>query len=408
MSGVVLAGLLWSCLTLAGERQRDPVVPADPERVHALRLLEAPIRGRAQVSDDGARVLWFAPASNPSAGSVHLRASDVRTGTELDVAERARWTAACFAPGGEALFVCEERGVLHRLDLARGTTEQVLALPEPRAADHVTITNDGRFLAWSHASSGRAGVLDVREGKRIADFENVALPPGASADVPRIAFTPDQRAVCFHVTAPNSASLRVLGHERGGLVVFDLDSGRSVALLETYAPRQTPGFACSGARIVHAVRVESSRWELLAWDRTIAHEVVLAPKLRGGHFVDLFAAPSGRFVVEWDFEERRAGLDVYALDDGSTRRGLGAGATFLGFDAAADREAVLLVDDPRVLESLDLATGRCVRRIEAEGSGRWESAVTLLDGSRLLSVSLESDAIDGSWSRHLSLHELVR
>jgi hypothetical protein len=126
---------------------------------------------------------------------------------------------------------------------------------------------------------------------------------------PAVRFAADGRFLCLRAKSdrPEAAGcVRVLA---------SMDA-TEVARLPCYASRGDD-FVLAGSRIVHAQRLDARTWNLLAFDLGSRVATVLDPDLRGGHFVDLWAAPSGRFVVEGDFEEQGLARYGFTANEGA-------------------------------------------------------------------------------------------
>lgn len=162
------------------------------------------------------------------------------------------------------------------------------------------------LVAWWTVDS-KAGVLDLKTGAQRFD---PPLEVSIHLQYPAIRFAADGRFVACRVASKNQEADTYA-------VVFELATHNEVARLPCYASRGD-AFAVTGPRILHAQRIDAKMWNLLAFDVESRQSKAIDGDLRGGHFVDLFASPSAKFVVEGDFEETT--LVRYTLDDDATAK----------------------------------------------------------------------------------------
>lgn len=261
---------------------------------------------------------------------------------------------------------------------ANGTRQEFRVAPKRSIV--VGLTWQSGSLAWWTANSS-GGVLDLATGRqRIEPQLEIAL----HMQWPAIEFTADGTHVCWRDRSDHQSAAEFV-------VVQDLATGAVVARLPVYSTMRN-GPIVAGNQVVHAVRQGTTVWHLEAFDTTNGTTRRLDDKLRGGHFVDLAASPSGRFVVEGDHEE--PGIGRYRLDTeeplhqtfGEARGLLGCSSLRRG-DAVV--EAVLVRPEPNAdeLTGLCLDDGMPVRvPLPGIGSRRPERAGTLLSGSVLWTV----------------------
>lgn len=187
----------------------------------------------------------------------------------------------------------DANGTRHEYDVGR--TRTVLGLQR-----------HGDLLAWWTTES-RANVLDLKTGAQRFD---PPLEVSVHMQYPAVRFAADGKFLCLRERSnrPEASSY---------VRVLDCKDGAEVARLPCYSTNGDD-FVLAGSRVVHAQRLDTKTWNLLAFDLDARESKVLDADLRGGHFVDLFASPSGRFVVEGDFEEK--GIARYGFADQETAR----------------------------------------------------------------------------------------
>ncbi|MBL8857804.1 MAG: hypothetical protein JNL28_04770 [Planctomycetes bacterium] len=367
----------------------EPALPVVPAQLETRTLVEVASRGlRCSVSRDER---WFL---------VHdgLAAEDASTadrigepalyeceqGARIALPAGGPWIAAAFAPKGEALWLAQASGAVREFVLPQFEPRRTLEIGPHAQLHDLLLSDDGRGLAWSDRVQRTAGVVEIESGRATANFTNVAHAHIGSHDVTRIAFADAGEHVLVYLEpAREAGELSVIGHSEPGLVLWSIAAQRSTAVLAAYVVDQTPGYALARGGIVYATRLGASVWEWRVYDTARGTERTLPLKPRGGHFIDLFASPSGRFVAEWDFEERSEGVLCVDLDTPDAAHTLHANRSFLGFGVSERGEQLVAGSKDGTITLIDMAHGTTTASLA--GPPRFEArrAVCFRTGTRL-------------------------
>lgn len=225
---------------------------------------------------------------------------DPRTQTAEELAERGK--VASVALGDDSYTLGLRDGRIVHVD-ANGERRE---FDVGRSRNVIGLQRHGDLLAWWTTES-RANVLDLKTGAQ--RFEP-PLEVSVHFQYPAVRFAADGRFLCLHDRSnrPEAAAY---------VRVLETKDASEVARLPCYATNGD-AFVLAGSRVVHAQRLDAKTWNLVAFDLDTREPKVIDADLRGGHFVDLFASPSGRFVVEGDFEEK--GIARYGFGEQETAR----------------------------------------------------------------------------------------
>lgn len=381
---VLLVALLAGAAGLVVPAGTAPVPVPVPSEVALTRLgpdEPLPLRpyGRFAVTPDGRFAVVESPRRQArlvalADGAVH----DLVPGPVGGVA---------VAPDAATAWLALEDGTAVPVALPDRTPGRAVVLRDRKPLGGLAVSPDGTKLAWhaAHGTSG-GGLYDLRAGKALADWPRLDHLAGGWSDSPRVAFTPDGKAVAFY-QAPARDGLQVLGGN-AGIVVWDVAAGKVAHAAEAYLPYRSPGFAVAGQRLVTVRRVDASRWEVHALDLATGR-TDRAPAREARHFADLVASPSGRLVAEGDFEDD--GLLVFepAPPFRSWHLG-GRGQDFVGWVALGKRDvAVLAAEDGLAL--WDAAAGRKLADLPGTKGRAWAHVALTADGTRLVGSWHESD-----------------
>ena len=225
---------------------------------------------------------------------------DPRTQKAEELAERGN--VASVALGDDSYTLGLRDGRILHVDQNGTPTEFVVR----KGRTILGVQRHGDLIAW-WAVDSTANVLDLRTGAQRFD---PPLEVSIHFQYPAVRFATDGRFLCLRDRSnrPEAAAF---------VRVLETKDASEIARLPCYASHGDD-FVIAGSRVVHAQRLDAKTWNLLAFDLDAREPRVLDAELRGGHFVDLFASPSGRFVVEGDFEEK--GLARYGFADKEAAR----------------------------------------------------------------------------------------
>lgn len=254
-----------------------PLLPAVPQRPpEPFASYAVPTQQVATAPNDAC----VAIVSNGIAIRVDARAQRVE-----ELAERGH--VAAVALGDDSYTLGLRDGRIVHID-ANGSRAEFVAR---KGHALLGLQRHGDRIAW-WTDDSKANVLDLKTGAQRFD---PPLEVAIHLQFPAVRFAADGRFVCLRQQSnrPEAAAF---------VAVLDLQDGAEVARLPCYSSHGDD-FVLAGPRVVHARRLDTKTWNLLAFDLDARASKVLDADLRGGHFVDLLAAPSGRFVVEGDFEE---------------------------------------------------------------------------------------------------------
>lgn len=279
---------------------------------------------------------------------------DLVRGAAVDLPADGRWRAGSFASDSSSLWCIENGGSVRMFALPSAA---VLAAPEwrldaeasaaiaPVASDgwhDLIVAPDLRHLAWSRTLGGQrcAGVVELPGGRVVARFDSIGCAAVSPETLDWIAFSGDGAELLL-IESPHAEALRVLGHEAASVVAFDLASAAITARAEPFVSLRTPGFAALERGFAVATRPATGRFTVARFAGPDSRGVPLIEQARGGHFIDLFVAPGGHQLCEWDFEERREGIVVVDLTAAAPPRTIAPGELFLGFASAPEAAATL-------------------------------------------------------------------
>lgn len=290
-------------------------------------------------------------------------------------------TAVAFTPGGDAAFYGTALGQVYRVALdGSGRVEGPRLVNEGQRLHHLVLSPDGTRIAWHDRESDAGGVFDWKANEVLATFSETSSPAFGNDPGPYFTFLGETRLV-WH-----GPKVRGEDQEFGGARVFELERGEVLAHFGPYVTKRTRGWIVRGDDLIYGTRTASNDWKLVRLDLETLEESLYHDDARGGHFLDLYLSPTGRHLVEWDFESdhvRLYDLDAEApapLEFGPEKNG-----TFQGFDrppptgepllflSAVNGEGleVWTTAGERLLEDLPALAGRRIERVRVTDDGRY-------------------------------------
>ena len=216
--------------------------------------------------------------------------------------------------------------------------------------DQLVFAEDGLQFGWRQRKSKTLAIvrstqivmemrlLDIwRQSMRVERSDATAF---AAGHLPPFGFALGGRVLVY---LDHSVGRDETGAGSGPGILHDLQNGKRVGSFAPYVCHGVRGWVLdqAGERLVYGVRNGMSEWSvvsrgLAADGQETPEPVVVDPKARGGHFIDLKAgylgSNRGRFVGESDFEEK--GMRVYDLGGEFPMRTIGTedqGAGCVGF-----------------------------------------------------------------------------
>lgn len=319
-------------------------------------------------------------------------------------------TAVTFRePHGEAWFLMEEGGAL-ACALEAGAPPVPVALGHD--LDAIAFAPGGRALIGHDRGADTLVLLrvdDRRACKLVRRFEGVRSLANGRPPSPPCAFSADGTLAAF--AGGRGFAQPETSERRTGLggVVVDTATGEIVQEFSPYVASRAPGFAFAGDRLAHGRRVTDHRWAIDLVGP--GARVTVDADTRGGHFIDLVAQPSGRWLAEGDFEDRRPRIHDLLTPGGARELSSGKGIALTFVQPAGEADPVLLVGardgclraigtDGEVL--MDEHAGLCR---SLDGQGQVDGAVTTADGRAIAVTSWHS--APGSTTIHRRLRVLV-
>ena len=318
---------LTTCCLLFAPAAQEPTPRPLAARLRAATVLRELVgyRGAAAVAPDGAAIAVVHD------GDKTARIVDAGTGDLREAPLAGETCSIALSSNGRGCWLGLEDG-----SIAHAPTDA-----EPRRFAVADAPIDGLscvagHVAWSSSKAGRGGVLDARDG---SPRFSTAVPFGGYRE-PRMFLSRDGRHALHLARDPAQGGRRVVN-------VLDGHTGELLATAASYLAKREDELAFAPGSLFTAARVASSRWELRRLDLVSLQTTVLDRDLRGRHFVDLLASPSGRWLLEGDFEERGAVVYEVGLAAPVTGRLLGAkGVMPVGFLVVAGEEYALTTAGP--------------------------------------------------------------
>ena len=240
---------------------------------------------------------------------------------------------------------------------------------------YVDVGPNGRYLAlegWDDATDEAvATIFDTLSDKRI-DTWRVWSTAG-----PAIAFLPASDTAVIQVAGSGSSGVRPMR-------LYDPEAEATRASWSRWVANDTAPWAATDGWIAYSHVGDNRDYQIRRLDRETMENSVVDASPRSGHFIDLFAAPSGRWLAEWDFEEN--GIRRYDMT--GEREPLTFGHEFQGFAQSTDlifssnedRRSMLMYDpaDGEKLGAVEAFGGRSVQRVRGISADRL--AVRWYDG----------------------------
>lgn len=229
--------------------------------------------------------------------------------------------------------------------------------------DEMVLSPDGRLLAW-YETMEAVGLFDLESKREIRRWQR-----DVGQTSPNVAFSPDGAKLVFYAQGPC---------EMRCLAVWDIPHQRIEAMLEVYVSNRLPGYAFADGAIYYGTR-SWGPYQIRRLNLETQEEIIVDPEARAGHFIDLMPSPSGRFLVEGDFEDD--GMRVYDLAHDHRAQMVGKrGSVFVGWDQPSELMLIaggdalgIEVWSPETGEHLATVTAlaaRQIHRVETTADGR--------------------------------------
>jgi WD40 repeat protein len=210
--------------------------------------------------------------------------------------------SAVFSADSSTVWLGTQAGKVWQVTLSDGRMTGPIRLAKRRHLDTLVLSPDGQYLGWYDRVAEITGFFDLKTKQQIASWEGVGSQ-WREVGTP-LTFTPDGTRIVFYVVRRDQL---LMEH---GLALWNLETKDREALLHIYFPKQTRGFAFARGGLYYGTRIDGP-YQLRRWDLQTGKETVIDPEARSGHFIDLLASPSGRWLAEGDFEDD--GIRVYDL-----------------------------------------------------------------------------------------------
>lgn len=254
------------------------------------------------------------------------RILDAATGTVADSTHPGEVTAIALLPNGRGYWLGRNDGTV--VHVPRTGAERVFRVDAKRSVDGITCV--GASVAWSSSAANRGGVIDARNGaERFA-----TQTPFGDARRPRMFLSRDARHAGHYIVDPEQGGRRLL-------LLRDAMTGKELTRAHGYVSHRDRSHAFGLDCLFTAART-SDKWQLHQLNLVSMKNWVIDDELRGGHFVDLFVAPSTRYLLEGDFED--VGAVLYDLADGGAyKHVLGKRVKPVGFLGGHSRDEDLAI-----------------------------------------------------------------
>ncbi|GEM_PF-3334924 len=277
-------------------------------------------------------------------------------------------------PGQNSVWLGSSSGSIHHLGLNDfshlRSIEPTRDLSEDIQFDSLDVGDDNRFVAWvgDNLEPELGGVYDLQEGQNVQTWET---SPGGGAPIDFV---------------PGRSFLIVRTAEDDGTVeIYDPAAGETVRSFNPlYGGDRSSIWAASQSWFAIAY-IPQRRGVISRLDYDSRETTVLDPDPRGGHYTDLYASPSGRWLIEWDFEhstfDDSGEASILRFDMSGDRPPRKFGHSFLGFGGATDL-AFSRISDLAGLEMYDPENGEALGTIGAF-DGRDVARVVGISANRL-------------------------